>query len=79
MSFWNYINMYRIEDAVSILSDLDQEVSLKILSDRLGFNSTSTFYRAFQKETGCPPLRFREELRQLKRRQDSADESVPIA
>lgn len=66
MSFYNYINSKRIEEATRILSDVSDNTPLKVLSDRLGFNTISTFYRAFQKETGCPPSKYRDEIRKIK-------------
>lgn len=63
--FFNYINTYRINEATRILSESD--IPLKQLCDDVGFLSTSTFYRAFQKETGCSPSRYRSELLKLKK------------
>ena len=68
MTFYNYINMLRIEQAVRQLSDPEDDEPLKSLADRLGYNSLSAFYRAFSKETGCPPSRYRTEVRRLRRR-----------
>ena len=71
LSFYDYINQYRIKDAVGILSDADSDIPLKALSDDLGFNSNSVFYRAFVKETGVPPSYFRENA-QKRRKQANA-------
>lgn len=65
MTFINYINYKRIEEATRILSDPDDDTPLKKLADDLGFNSISTFYRVFQKEIGCPPSKYREEIRKI--------------
>lgn len=65
-SFSSYINAKRTEEATRILSDPEDDTPLKALSDRLGYGTLSTFYRAFQKETGCPPSRYREEVRRMK-------------
>lgn len=67
MTFYNYINHYRIAEAVDILQDENNDVPLKALCSDLGFNSMSVFYRSFQKETGVPPSRYREEMRRIKR------------
>ena len=64
LGFFNYINYYRINEATRILSESD--IPLKQLCDDVGFISMSTFYRAFQKETGCPPSKYRTELKKLK-------------
>lgn len=61
-TFYNYINIYRVEEATAILSDITKEIPLKTLADELGYNSISSFYRAFQKETGCPPAKYREQI-----------------
>lgn len=71
MPFSNYINSRRMEEAVAILSDPDNDVPLKVLSDNLGYNSISSFYRSFQKETGVPPSKYREEVRKLKNEEQS--------
>ena len=66
-SFYNYVNQFRVEEATEILSAPGPDVSLKQLAADLGFNSTSTFYRAFQKEICCPPHRFRQQMRHINR------------
>ena len=47
----------------SLLSEPENDIPLKVLSDSLGYNSLSSFYRAFQKEMGVPPSRFRQEIK----------------
>lgn len=64
-SFYNYINSLRIDDAARILSDPKDDTPLKMLYADLGYNSASAFYRAFQKETGVPPSKFREQIRKI--------------
>ena len=63
MSFTAYINKKRIEAAAIRLSDINDDTPLKALADEVGYNSLSVFYRAFQKETGCSPSRFRDNIR----------------
>lgn len=65
MNFNNYVNSFRIDKAVSLLTET--EIPVKVLVDELGFNSTSAFYRAFQNSIGVPPLKYREEVRALGR------------
>lgn len=62
-SFYSYINTYRMREAVAVLSDPDDNTPLKALCSELGYNSVSAFYRSFQKETGVPPSRYREEIK----------------
>lgn len=65
-SFSSYINSKRIEEATRILSDPSDDTPLKALSDSLGYGTLSTFYRAFQKETGCPPSKYRNEVKKIR-------------
>lgn len=68
-TFSNYIHNRRIEDASRILSDTGQDMPMKAIADILGYNSISSFYRAFLKETGVPPSKYREEVLRLKQQQ----------
>lgn len=65
MSFVHYINSYRIEEALAILSDPENEIPLKALSLDLGFSSLTTFYTFFQKKVGMTPAKYREEVSHL--------------
>lgn len=65
MTFYNYLDLYRIREATEILSRPEEDIPFKQLSDRLGYNSVSVFYKAFRRETGCTPGRYREEIRHL--------------
>ncbi len=65
-AFYGYINSLRMEEAVAILSDPADDTPLKALSDRLGYNSLSAFYRAFRNETGVPPSKYRDEVRRMR-------------
>lgn len=66
-TFSSYINSKRINEAIAVLSDPDDDTPLKMLSDELGYNTLSTFYRAFVKETGVPPSKYRSGLRHLRK------------
>lgn len=68
MSFYDYIHSHRISEATAILSDPDNDIPLKVLSDELGYNSISAFYRYFQKATGVPPSKYRDETRRMHNR-----------
>jgi len=58
--FFDFINGYRIESAMEILSDPSQKdlTVLEILYD-IGFNSKSSFNTAFKKHTGTTPTTYR--------------------
>ncbi len=65
MTFKDYVNSLRVAEAVSMLSDPENDIPLKAMFSQLGFNSTSTFYRVFQNATGVPPSRYRKESRRI--------------
>ncbi|WP_107497082.1 helix-turn-helix transcriptional regulator [Thalassobius sp. I31.1] len=52
-SFFDYVNGWRIKDAMQQLTTTDETV-LMIAYD-VGFNSRSSFYKAFKRETGKTP------------------------
>lgn len=62
-TFFDYINRWRIEYAKPLLSDSDETV-LNITYDA-GFNSRSSFYKAFKKETGQTPTAYRTSARAM--------------
>jgi AraC-like DNA-binding protein len=57
-NFSSFINSYRIKEAVYILKQ-SPKIKLIELSHDVGFQSVSSFNRAFKKETGCSPSSFR--------------------
>ncbi|EKR71493.1 AraC family transcriptional regulator [Leptospira noguchii] len=59
MNFNNYINQFRVEEAKSMLIN-DPSRSVVSVGIAVGFNSNSSFYKAFLKETGMSPKQFRE-------------------
>jgi len=61
-TFTQYINDYRIQDAIHILSDSKNHISMKTLSTELGFSSTTTFYKQFQAATGMTPTQYRNQV-----------------
>lgn len=56
--FFDFINEYRISEAKILLKDQPNLTVLEILY-RVGFNSKSSFYTAFKKETGITPSDYR--------------------
>lgn len=57
LSFYDFVNGHRIDEAKTILAASDASV-LDVAYD-VGFNSRSTFYAAFRKITGQTPSAFR--------------------
>lgn len=57
MSFFDYINQWRIEDAKREI--ILAEDSILNIALAVGFNTSSSFYKAFKKETGKTPRGFR--------------------
>lgn len=58
MTFFDYINEYRVKDAIVLLQQGDARTVLDIALE-VGFRSTSTFYIAFRKVTAQTPAQFR--------------------
>lgn len=63
-SFNSYINRYRIREAIHILSAKtpDKKISMKEISDYLGYNSVQVFNKVFKEETGVSPGIYRSEM-----------------
>lgn len=59
INFNNYINQFRVEEAKTILIN-DPSRSVISVGNAVGFNSNSVFHRAFLRETGMSPKKFRE-------------------
>ncbi len=60
MSFFDYINHYRVNHAKEMLLQLDrQNGAILNIAFSVGFNSNSAFYAAFKKHVGMTPAAFR--------------------
>lgn len=68
-SYYNYIDMFRIREATRIISESEEDVPFKQLSDDLGYNSISVFYKAFRNATGCTPGQYRSQIKQIRKEQ----------
>lgn len=60
-SFYDLINHYRIEDAKKQLLDEKNNKAILEIAYDIGFNTKSSFNRAFKKETGMTPSQFKKE------------------
>ena len=56
-TFFDYVNQYRLSYAEQLLRQT--KMSIEEIADRSGFNSRSTFRRAFLKRFGCAPSHYR--------------------
>ena len=59
MSFFDYINQHRVEQAKKLLAGLDDRAAVLKVAYSVGFNSNSAFYTAFKKRVGMTPAQFR--------------------
>ncbi len=60
MSFFDYVNQYRIEHAKRMLAETGGEESAILnIAFAAGFNSNSAFYAAFRRFVGQTPARYR--------------------
>lgn len=58
-SFFDYINHFRSEYAANLLEDGSNNDTLEVISEKSGFNSLSTFRRAFVKTHNFTPSEYR--------------------
>lgn len=62
VTFYDYINSFRLERAKALLGDAAFEGSIEETALLSGFNSVSTFRRSFQKKYGCTPSQYRKQI-----------------
>ena len=56
-TFYDYVNKYRLDYSKHLLTDSDY--TSEVIATMSGFNSLSTFRRAFQQMCGCTPKQWR--------------------
>lgn len=61
-NFFDYINSYRVQKAASILASRNGKTSMLDVMADAGFNSKSTFYRAFKKFMNMTPTDYIDKL-----------------
>ena len=59
-TFFDFINALRIKDALKLISE--QEKTILDIAYEVGFNSRSSFYKAFKRETGLTPTAYKQSL-----------------
>ncbi|MEZ4850853.1 MAG: AraC family transcriptional regulator [Bacteroidia bacterium] len=63
VNFSEWVNNYRVDEALKILEDADKNyLSIEGVGAEAGFKSRSAMYTAFKKKTGFPPGHFRENV-----------------
>ena len=58
-SFSDYINAYRINEALSLLKSAETNLTIKEIMFDVGFNSRSVFNTLFKKQTGMTPSEYK--------------------
>jgi len=62
-SFYDFVNTYRIKEAEKYLVDSNYlNTNIEEIGFKVGFNSKTTFYKAFKKHRGMTPLQFKKQL-----------------
>ncbi|WP_190808728.1 AraC family transcriptional regulator [Flagellimonas sp. S3867] len=61
-NFFDFINSHRVAEAVELLEIKKKEVTLSEVGYLAGFNNTVSFNKAFKKNTGLTPSKYREQL-----------------
>lgn len=61
-NFNQYVNSYRIAEALRILSDPNNMESMKAIAIGTGFGTPNTFFKIFRDETGLTPSMYREKI-----------------
>lgn len=72
ISFPLFINSYRINEAIRLLSDPGNDESLKSICFSVGFCATSSFYTLFKQKTGVAPSIFRRNVKGLSATQNDS-------
>lgn len=68
MNFYNFINRYRIQEAIKLMnSESSGKFSIEGIARQSGFNSRSSFYTAFKTETGLTPSSFLKDLKKAEK------------
>jgi AraC-like DNA-binding protein len=59
VSFPDFVNQYRIEEALKIMKEVhSQKYSMEGIAFECGFGNRTSFYNAFKKQMGCTPNQY---------------------
>jgi AraC-like DNA-binding protein len=62
MNYTSFVNKYRIEEAMSILTDKRyQDLRIEEVSDMVGFSNRQSFYASFYKLIGITPKEYKKQ------------------
>lgn len=74
-SYLQFINSYRINEAIRILSDKEQvNYPLKQIWNDLGFSSPSTFFKLFQQAVGITPSMYRKQFLEVNEEANASED-----
>ena len=62
MNFFEFVNNYRIDEAIKLLQDKENDLNINQIIYSSGFNNRTSFYNAFKKKTGISPKSFRNQI-----------------
>lgn len=65
LTFTQYINEFRINEAIKLMNNAEGETPLKAIASDIGFNSMTTFYKAFENIVGMTPSQFKNKTKTL--------------
>lgn len=63
-NFNNFVNEYRVKEAVRVLSAPNNNIYIDEIYEQVGFNSRTSFYRAFKSFTGLSPTEYKRQIDQ---------------
>ena len=61
-NFYDLVNYYRIEEAKKLLVSVNGERTILDIAYDVGFNTKSSFNRAFKKQTRMTPSQFKQKF-----------------
>ena len=62
VNFFEFVNNYRIDEAIKLLEDTSSELNINQIIYATGFNNRTSFYNAFKKKTGISPKSYKNNL-----------------